>query len=140
MNPTGRNIIFSAALMLALVLFLVLPGPTAPSVVAIDDLSDNTDHIFVPSILPTVWIQAPISASLILLGVKISIFASLIVYLGGRSKVRRFNDRIIESSASLINIVAQTALLLRGAVFDSVPGNLLVPKPRKQYFSGGNLP
>ncbi len=62
------------------------------------------------------WIGIPIHHLSVLLRLGISIFALFIVYLGGRSKHRRFNDRTLDYVNVLISYLLKTALLSR-AVF-----------------------
>ena len=78
------------------------------------DLFD--DDFSVINTFPAAWTGKPVHQMALLLRLGISIFALFVAYVGGRSKAKRFNDRIIDSVTSLITDVPQTALVLR-AVF-----------------------
>lgn len=56
------------------------------------------------------WIRIPVHQLSVLLRLGISIFALFVVYLGGRSKHRRFNDRTIDHINALTAAFLKTAL------------------------------
>lgn len=78
-----------------------------------DDLTDsdeNEDEVSLMSTFPVSWMSIPVHQLVILLRVGISIFALLVVYIGGRSKHRRFNDRTLDHINVLIDGFLRTAL------------------------------
>jgi len=67
--------------------------------------------------IPPAWVRIPVHALSVLLRLGLSIFALCVVYLGGRSKHRRFNDRTIDHVNALVSYsFLKTALFIR-AVF-----------------------
>jgi hypothetical protein len=113
-----RRPLLAAALTLLLVLLLALTTTNIASLLEPGTLPDEIDNIFLTAIPPAAqgWILA--NPSWRVLRPEISIFALLVVYLGGRSKVKRFNDRTIEPIPSFIFVRSQTALRSRSAVFN----------------------
>ena len=94
-----------------------------------DDLSEleGDDFSVIINSAPT-WIRIPVHPMSALLRVGISIFTLFVVYLGGRSKHRRFNDRTLDHDLALISdSFLRTALLIR-AVF-----NFLFPRLHLNY-------
>jgi hypothetical protein len=82
-----------------------------------DDRSHSEEDDFASSAsLLAGWIGISIHQMSVLLRLEISIFALFVVYLGGRSKHRRFNDRTLDYINVLISYSLKTALLNR-AVF-----------------------
>jgi hypothetical protein len=140
MYTTSRRTILLAALILLLVLLFALTRTNVVSLAETEGLSDGTDNVSVTAVLPVVWIRIPVYPLFMVLMLGISIFASVLVYLGGRSKVKRFNDRTIDLFESFVDISSQTALLFRRAVFNFVFSNLFLPQPGKTYISGGTKP
>jgi hypothetical protein len=70
-----------------------------------DDLRETDadgDNFSAISEFPIAWSRIPVHQMSILLRLGISIFALFVVYLGGRSKHKRFNDRTIDPAAVLI--------------------------------------
>lgn len=82
-----------------------------------DDFSDEDgDDVSLISNISPDWNRIPIHQLSILLKLGLSIFALFVVYLGGRSKHRRFNDRTIDPVNALTPVSLKTALFHR-AVF-----------------------
>ena len=112
MNPTTRNLLL-VTIMLFAVLLPILMGNLGLE----DDQSDD-DGLLGMSSLPMTWINKILVHRIPdLLRFGISFFALFLVFLGGRSKAKRFNDRTIEPNKSLIVAFSKTALFIR-AVFN----------------------
>lgn len=103
---TGRNV-FLILLMLCIALSPVLAGNFGLDE---DDHLDD-DGLLAISALPVTWTRMLVHQVSVLLRLGISIFALYLVYLGGRSKNKRFNDRTIEPIKSLKVVFLKTALL-----------------------------
>lgn len=116
MNLFSRIIILIGILLLLLTLFPAMGGTGFVALVEEDDLPDD-DDVSLHNDVPISWIRIPVHQLSLLLRLGISIFALFIVYLGGRSKARRFNDRTIDAVIKL-RAFFQTALpMFGGAVF-----------------------
>ena len=85
-----------------------------------EDLFDDDFSVIIT--FPAAWTRIPVHQLSLLLRLGISIFALFVIYLGGRSKTRRFNDRIIEAVNNLINDIPRTALVLRAVFIFLFPG------------------
>jgi hypothetical protein len=82
-----------------------------------DDLTDPEDDDFSIIDFPPTWIRIPVHQMSVQLKLGMSIFTLFVVYLGGRSKHRRFNDRTLDHVNALISYsFLKTALFIR-AVF-----------------------
>ena len=82
-----------------------------------DDITDPEEDDFgISDSVSADWIRIPVHQMSVLLRLGISIFALFVVYLGGRSKHRRFNDRTIDHVNALMSYSLKTALIHR-AVF-----------------------
>jgi hypothetical protein len=112
MNPTARNL-----LLVILMLFVAL----SPMVMGNFGLEDEDDHpgdndLLVMSILPMTWINKILVHRIPdLLRFGISFFALFLVFLGGRSKAKRFNDRTLDSIKPLVVLFSKAALFIRAA-------------------------
>ena len=94
-----------------------------------DDLSDTDgDDFSVISDFPPTWIRIPVHLMAVMLRLGLSIFALFIVYLGGRSKHRRFNDRTLDHVNALISYPFLKTALINRAVF-----NFLFPALHLNY-------
>jgi hypothetical protein len=113
-----RNIFFIIILMLSILFMPALMGAGVIDLIEDDDLTDTDEDDFSTiSDFPPAWIRIPIHQMAVLLRLGISIFALFVVYLGGRSKHRRFNDRTLDHVNALISYSSfKTALFIR-AVF-----------------------
>ena len=108
MSLTNRNVIFMAMVMLCIILLTVLTGISIS--VQDDELPDDDDFLAAGSFTAARFrIPVPQLAFVLMLGM--SIFALMVVYLGGRSNHRRFNDRTIDSVKLLTVVFLKTALL-----------------------------
>ena len=118
MNLTRRNI-FLILLMLFIAFSPLLTGYFG-LIDEDDDLDDNglLDFFGIPVIWTKIFVHQ-VSGSLRL---GLSIFALYLVYLGGRSKNKWFNDRTIDPNNSLIVVIYTEAALLRAAFNFSVVG------------------
>jgi hypothetical protein len=112
MNQTVRNIFLIIILMLSVLFMPALLGASVIELPEEDDLTDTDgDDFSVISNFSPAWIRIPIHQMSVLLRLGISIFALFVVYLGGRSKHRRFNDRTIDHINVLIAEFLKTALV-----------------------------
>lgn len=103
--------------MLLLTLLPALTGTGMASFIEEDDIPDEDDFSFI-STIPVAWIRIPVHQSSMLLRLGISIFALFVVYLGGRSKHRRFNDRTIDANTVLRDMCMSLKAALCRAVFN----------------------
>ncbi len=123
-----RNIFLILILMLSVLFMPALLGASVIELPEEDNLTDTDgDDFSVLSDIPPAWIRIPVHQLSVLLSLGISIFALFVVYLGGRSKHRRFNDRTLDHVNALISYSLKTALFIR-AVF-----NFLFPVPYLNY-------
>ena len=90
-----------------------------------DNFSDQDDLLILSS-FSAFWMIMPAAQMSALIGMGISIFALFVVYLGGRSKHRRFNDRTLDWINVLIAKRLKTARIR--AVFNFL---LLVSHPQE---------
>src|SRR5215211_2403372 len=112
MSLTNRNVIFMALVMLCIILLTVLTGISIS--VQDDELSD--DDFLAAVSFGLAWFRIPVHQLSFILTLGMSIFASVVVYLGGRSNHKRFNDRTLEFVKLLTVAFSMTALINR-AVF-----------------------
>jgi len=111
MSTTNRNVIFMAMVMLCIILMTVLTGIIIPEE---NDQLPGDDFLAAGN-FAAAWFSIPVPQLSFILMLGMSIFALIIVYLGGRSNHKRFNDRTIEPAKLLTVAFFKTALL--GAVF-----------------------
>ena len=117
MNQSVRNIFLIIMLMLSVLFMPALMGAGVIDLIEEDDLSDmDGDDFSVISDFPPAWTRIPVHQMAVMLRLGLSIFTSFVVYLGGRSKHRRFNDRTLDHVYALISYALETALFIR-AVF-----------------------
>src|SRR6185503_19616260 len=96
MNPNVRTLFFIIVLILSVLFMPALLGESVIELPEEDDRSHSEEDDFASrASLLAGWIGIPIHYLSVLLRLGISIFALFIVYLGGRSKHRRFNDRTL---------------------------------------------
>jgi len=83
-----------------------------------EDLADGDgeDLSVITHFAPT-WIRIPVHQMSVLLRLGLSIFALFVVYLGGRSKHRRFNDRTIDPVNVVLSYPSLKAALPNRAAF-----------------------
>ena len=118
MNQNVWSVCFIILLMLSALFVPALMGAGIIELLEEDDLTDmdGDDFSVISNFAPT-WIRIPVHQMSVLLRLGISIFTLFVVYLGGRSKHRRFNDRTLDHVFDLISSsFLKTALLMR-AVF-----------------------
>lgn len=117
MIQTVRNLLLILILMLSVLFVPALLGTSIIDLQEEDDLTDTEDDDFPFIDFPPTWIRIPLHQMSVLLRLGISIFTLFVVYLGGRSKHRRFNDRTLDHVNALISYSSlKTALFIR-AVF-----------------------
>lgn len=115
MNTTVRNVF----LIIVILTFILLPLMAGIIGLFIetdeDDHSGNMDFSMICS-FPMECIRSMSAQQMAaVLWFGMSIFALFVVYLGGRSKAKRFNDRTIEPNKSLIVAFSKAALFIRAA-------------------------
>src|SRR5574342_746743 len=103
MKPTSRNFILIIILMLSVILLPVLSTTSMIDLMEEDEDTFNDDDFLAITTFLAAWSRVPVHQMSFLLRLGISIYALFVVYLGGRSKTKRFNDRIIDSIQSLIS-------------------------------------
>ena len=86
-----------------------------------EDAPDEDDLSMIHNI-PFAWLRIHVHQLSILLTLGLSIFALFVVYLGGRSKHRRFNDRTIDANLVSIDVSLLLRTAQRGAVFNFFNG------------------
>lgn len=138
MNQNVGNIFLIIILMLSVLFMPAVMGTGIIDLPEEDDLTDaDEDDFSAISNLPIAWIRIPVHQLSVLLRWGLSIFALFVVYLGGRSKHRRFNDRTLDHINVLMAEFLKTALFR--AVF-----NFLFPAPHlnraNKYFVNPYLP
>jgi hypothetical protein len=114
MNLTNRRSVLLTIMMLLLVLLPVATGLVG--LVEDNELPDEDDFFTSDSFMPA-WFRTLAHQMLSGLIFGMSIFALFVVYLGGRSNHRRFNDRTIDFVNVLRGIFSATALLRAVFVF-----------------------
>jgi hypothetical protein len=119
MNSKTPNIVLIIILILFVLVLSILLGTS------IIDLPEDDHDFSMTSSFPIAWIRTPIHQMASLLNLGISIFTLFIVYLGGRSKHRRFNDRTINSINIFVATLLKTALIR--AVFNSLAPYIRFP-------------
>jgi len=112
-----RNLLLILILMLSVLFVPALLGTSIIDLQEEDDLTDTEDDDSPFVGFPPTWIRIPVHQMSVLLKLGMSIFTLFVVYLGGRSKHRRFNDRTLDHVNALISYsFLKTALIIR-AVF-----------------------
>jgi hypothetical protein len=124
MTLKNLNIAFLIVLVLSVFLLPVLIGASIIDSPEEDNLADDDDSSIITT-FPVTWIRIPVHQMSILLRLGISIFALFVVYLGGRSKHRRFNDRTIDA----INLLTGELLILKTARIRAVFNFQVIPHP-----------
>jgi hypothetical protein len=128
MNLTNLSIICLILLILSVFLLPLLAGTSIIDSPDEDTIVDNNDFSIISSV-PVAWIRFPFHQMSVLFRLGISIFALFIVYLGGRSKHRRFNDRTIDAINVLTAEFLKTARIRAVFNFQFIPH----PLPTKYY-------
>jgi hypothetical protein len=98
MNLTNRGIALIAILMLFMILLPTVIGLV--NLVGGDDFPD--DYYLLGGENIAIWAKMQDHQILSGLMMRIAVFALIVVYLGGRSNDRRFNDRTIDSVNLLV--------------------------------------
>jgi len=106
MSTTNRNVIFMAMVMLCIILMTMLTG----IIISEEDDQLPEDDFFAAASFAAAWFRMPVHQLSFILMFGMSIFALIVVYLGGRSNHKRFNDRTIESVKLLTVAFLKTAL------------------------------
>jgi amino acid transporter len=129
MNLKNLNCVFLIILTLSVILLPVLSGASIIGLGEEDNFADEDEFSIIHNFSAVGMIGA-IRQMSTLLGLGMSIFALFVVYLGGRSKHRRFNDRTIDPASVLMAAFLKTALFR--AVFNFL---LFTPHPLHTYDS-----
>jgi hypothetical protein len=110
MKNLDRTTFLFATLMLLLFMLSIFAGTGLAGFIENDDVQEDDDSSLIGNIAFT-WLRIDASQMPILLRPGLSIFALLIVYLGGRSKHKRFNDRTIDADmiSNHVSISLKTA-------------------------------
>ena len=123
MNTTARNV-FLIIVILSVILLPMIAGIIGLFIETDEDnFPGNIDFSMISS-FPMAWnswLSVQQMAAVLRFG--LSIFALFVVYLGGRSKAKRFNDRTIEPIKYLKVILTETALFRAVFNFLSVDPN-----------------
>ena len=123
MDLKSSNIVFLIMLILGVILLPVLMGASNICLSEEDSFADEDDFLIIHNFSVT-WMTIPANQMPVILGLGMSMFILFVVYLGGRSKHRRFNDRTIDA----INVLKFKADLLKTAHTRAV-FNLLILRP-----------
>jgi hypothetical protein len=97
MNQITRNIFLILLLLLSVFLAPALMGGDIIDNLAEEDERADRDDFSLISTFSVLWIRIPVHQMSVLFRLGMSIFTLFVVYLGGRSKHRRFNDRTIDA-------------------------------------------
>jgi hypothetical protein len=112
MNPITRN------LLLVIIMLFTILSPMFMGNLGVEDDQSDDEGLLGMSSLPMTWTNEILAHQIPdLLRFGISFFALFLVFLGGRSKAKRFNDRTLDSIKSLEVLFSKTALFIR-AVFN----------------------
>jgi hypothetical protein len=120
MSLTNRNVIFMAMMMLCIILLTVLTG----IIISEEDDQLPDDDFLAAGSFGVAWFRIPVPQLAFVLMLGMSIFALMVVYLGGRSNHKRFNDRTIEPVKLLTVVFLETALnraVFNFLIFDPYP-------------------
>jgi hypothetical protein len=118
MNQNVGSIFLILILMLSVLFMPAVMGAGMIDLPEEDDAMDeDEDNFSFMNNVPPFWIRIPIHQMAVLLRLGISIFALFVVYLGGRSKHRRFNDRTLDHVNALISYPLLKTALINRAVF-----------------------
>ena len=111
MNQITRNLFLILLLLLSVFLAPVLMGGDIIDNLAEEDERADRDDFSLISTFSVLWIRIPVHQMSVLFRLGMSIFTLFVVYLGGRSKHRRFNDRTIDA----FNVLKSKADFLKTA-------------------------
>jgi hypothetical protein len=123
---TLRDLYVACLIILVLFVFL-LPALIGASIIDSpeeENFADDDDSSIITT-FPVAWIRIPAHQMSVLVRLGISIFALFVVYLGGRSKHRRFNDRTIDA----INLLIGELLILKTALIRAAFNFQIIPHP-----------
>ena len=109
MNQTIRNIFLILLLIMSVFLVPALMGGSIMDDIPEEDDRADGDEFSLLGNFSGLWTRIPVHPMSVLLRLGMSIFALCIVYLGGRSKHRRFNDRTIDPVNVLTTEFLKTA-------------------------------
>jgi hypothetical protein len=109
MNRKSRRITLLAVVIFLLILLFAFMGTGIVDLIEGDELFDGVEDFSMTANMPLAWTKVSAHQLSILLRWGISIFALFAVYMGGRSKARRFNDRTIDLIQSFKYAFTKTA-------------------------------
>jgi hypothetical protein len=128
-NESKSVILLMSIAVLFLLIMTVLP---AISIIGLpEDDSYNGDGFFPFNNSWDGWIVSPVYERVVVLNFGVSVFALYVVYLGGRSKHKRFNDRTIDKIDLLETESLKTALIR--AVFNFLCSACPANEPSKHF-------
>ena len=107
MNQHVRSILLLIILLLSVLIVPVFMGASMMELPEEDDLTETEvegDDLSLIIDFPMSWIRIPVHQMLVLFRLGISMFTLFVVYLGGRSKHKWFNDRTIDDSAEVVSV------------------------------------
>jgi hypothetical protein len=114
MKQNAQSVLLIIILMLSVLIAPVFMGVSLMDLPEEDDLTDtdfDEDDFSIVVDVPLSWIRIPVHQMAVLFRLGISIFNLFVVYLGGRSKHKRFNDRTIDPANALMAAFLKTALV-----------------------------
>jgi hypothetical protein len=114
MNRKSRRITLLAVVIFLLILLFAFMGTGIVDLIEGDELFDGAEDFSMTASMPPAWTKVSIHHLPILFHWGIAIFALFAVYIGGRSKARRFNDRTIDLIHSFKYAFTKTAFPIYG--------------------------
>ena len=137
-NAPCRRTFCAVVLLLLLILLLALTTTDVVSAAGTNDFSDRADHAFISIVQSVTRFRIPVYPFVIRVALELSLLVSVLVFPGGRSKVKRFNDRTIELLSFLIYYrFSDGPSRVSRAVFYFISFGLCLAQPCKTYLSGG---
>jgi len=109
MNQITRNLFLILLLIISVFLVPALMGGDIIDNLAEEDERADREDFSLISTVSVLWIRIPVHQMSVLFRLGMSIFTLFVVYLGGRSKHRRFNDRTIDAVNVLKAHILKTA-------------------------------
>ena len=142
----SRSVVLFAIFVLFLALSFAPLGTEVIVFIEEDDIPQEDDTVLISS-LPISWTRGSVYQSVILLKLGLSMFTLFVVYLGGRSKDRIFNDRTIDADLVLEGVTMSLKAAQNRAVFNFFnslkyrvrPVKNIVIRPTIQSYGGTTL-
>ena len=134
MKLTNRSVVLLSIMMLFIILLPVVTGIIGLTVD--NEFLQDDDNLLASSFMAS-WARMPVHQMLSGLMLGMSIFALFVVYLGGRSNHRRFNDRTLDSFNLFRGILFATALFRAVFVFLFLAS---YPDASSRHWNGNLIP